>query len=50
MKNAQNHAAKNITSDMMNMMKPMRSPMRTTGVWSPARLSWMTSRHQTNMP
>ena len=43
------HATKNITSDIMNMMKPRRSPMLTMGVWSPASLSYTTSRHQTNM-
>jgi SSS family solute:Na+ symporter/sodium/proline symporter len=32
LKKVQNQAEKNITSDMMNRMKPMRRPIRTTGV------------------
>ena len=49
MKKLQNQAAKNITSDMMNRMKPYFRPIRTTGVWSPTRLSAITSDHQPNM-
>jgi hypothetical protein len=36
LKKDQNHARKNMTSDVMKKIKPYRSPILTTGVWSPA--------------
>jgi hypothetical protein len=48
-KKAQNQATKNITSEAMNMIMPYRRWIWTTGVWSPAWASLMTSRHHMNM-